>query len=542
MNKKILIIVMFFVSIMFLSSLNLNEVNATTSYYNWVRNPSFESDINLCEDGSFESGVVNSGVLYGNWSGTGTYTGTTARTGVYRLYINTGTYQIYNLTESVLGADINQFSFYHKESSSGDILLTFYYSDYTTDTTGSGMLDGGSTVWDYEEVSDEIDDSKYLVAWKFQYVADTYSLDDVFCTIDDFQGQTEVSITSSPWGIYDFGEAFSAFFDVDWELGSDITSDQSHSGLNSFEFIEGEIAPIFQSVGWLDSDYIYYADMYVLTNNTDGVKIAFGLSYSDGRATGKNMTISYTGDWQHVIFSNFIYDNAYVTGITIYCFDESGNGDSTYIDDVGLWSTVNTDWKRFSYSVSPLPVSMGKSGFTALQRTTYTLTFNLYDENASQTESGSYQIVDGVYGLTSGTFTNGAFTKTLNQRVSGTVNSIEDSITIIVSVSGETIQLTLDCVWSYVSIPDDTDEANATNLVNWLAMFLIIFLPALLFAGGIYENNQQPDSMHISPAFGIIAGLMLSVGLGVYTGLVPLWLLIVMIVAVVIIVIGMVRH
>ena len=48
--------------------------------------------------------------------------------------------------------------------------------------------------------------------------------------------------------------------------------------------------------------------------------------------------------------------------------------------------------------------------------------------------------------------------------------------------------------------------------------------------------------MNISPVFGIIAGLVLSVGLGVYTSLIPLWMLILMIIAVILLIVGLVRR
>lgn len=85
-------------------------------------------------------------------------------------------------------------------------------------------------------------------------------------------------------------------------------------------------------------------------------------------------------------------------------------------------------------------------------------------------------------------------------------------------------------------------EELTDNLINWIAIFMVIFLPAILFAGGIYENNQQPDAMHISPIFGLIAGLVLSVGIGVYTEIVPLWILLLIIVAIAILVTGMIKR
>jgi hypothetical protein len=73
-------------------------------------------------------------------------------------------------------------------------------------------------------------------------------------------------------------------------------------------------------------------------------------------------------------------------------------------------------------------------------------------------------------------------------------------------------------------------------------MFCVIFIPAILLAGGIYENNQSEDSIYISPVYGLIAGLVLSVGIGVYTALIPIWMLILMIIAIAIIFVGMVKH
>ena len=90
-------------------------------------------------------------------------------------------------------------------------------------------------------------------------------------------------------------------------------------------------------------------------------------------------------------------------------------------------------------------------------------------------------------------------------------------------------------------IDNEETEEKTNNLVDWIVMFIVIFMPALLFAGALYEGNKE-GGMNISPVFGIIAGLVLSVGLGVYTSLIPLWMLILMIIAVILLIVGLVRR
>ena len=93
----------------------------------------------------------------------------------------------------------------------------------------------------------------------------------------------------------------------------------------------------------------------------------------------------------------------------------------------------------------------------------------------------------------------------------------------------------------WLDVTPTPPQETSNNLVNWIVMFCVIFLPAIIFGASIYENNQQPDAMHIPPIYGVIAGLVMSIGLGVYTSLVPLWILILMIVAIVILVAGMIK-
>ena len=155
---------------------------------------------------------------------------------------------------------------------------------------------------------------------------------------------------------------------------------------------------------------------------------------------------------------------------------------------------------------------------------------------------GVTRTANGNYSFSTGSFSSGTFSVSLTERTNTVAETIEDEIVIIIELDTETIEVELSAQWRYVASEGQDEEQRAENIINWVAMFMVIFLPALLFAGGIYENNQQPDSMHISPIFGIIAGLCLSIGIGVYTSLVPLWMLILIIISIVVLIVGMVKH
>lgn len=538
MNRRFgILVVSLMIICLCIGLINISDVNAV-SYYNWIQNPSFEGNINLIDDSSFESGLCNSGLIYGNWSnhsGTVLYTTSVKHTGVYSVYIDADVFW-YNLTNPVLGGDINNFTFWAMNPNSYAYRweLTIYYTDFSTDTTTDNWTSIG--VWQQFDLLSLIDDSKYITCLEFKEdtTVDQFYLDDVELIISDIDGQTEVTATTTPWKNLNFLSDVWSWFDIE----SDISTEQYYTGTQSYEFVEDSSFPIYQQINYLDSDLVHFGDLMIKTNDTDGVLISYVISYTDGRYSQKNVTVPYdSGNWQHIVFSGFVYEDAYINGIMIICYDNEATI-STFIDDVGLWCSVPTDWKRFDYSLSPIPISKGYSSFNVYQKTTYYLTVNIYDVNQTKSENGAYQLSD-EFGVKSGSFTDGEFTVTLNQRVHSS-EDIEDTIIILVTVSGELITLELNARWEFIS-EGGTGEGTANNLLDWIVMFCVIFIPALLFSGALYENNQEPDALHINPVFGVMGGLVLSVGIGVYTNLIPLWMLIAIIISIVVLIVGLVR-
>src|SRR3972149_496460 len=453
--KKISILLLSLICIGLVSS--FVQYSKATAYYEWVQNPSFENYINYFEDYGAESNVLNnSGVLYGNFSGTGSSGISTsyAHNGLRSFYSNSDGTLWYNLTESIIGADIINASVWLTEGTSGAggvFSIKIYYDDNTYDSYGSYGTFSDDVLADFLSA---INPAKYITAFQFYHSnsGSTFFDDLVLYDVDD-DAQYYISYNTKPW--YE-----PQIWSVD--IYQYLTSGQKHSGNWSYhDFIatgnegygyQGGVSLIQSFIG-LDSDLVNDFRLYAKTDNEIDLTVMF--LYSDESFSTDTKSVN-ASDW------------------TVFVFD------------VALPNKVVVGFRIIPYS-----------------STVYTV--NLWLDDVSLTATTQYIPTD-----------------------------VDDS-------DHDGIPNQFDTVDDEEWIDNEETEEKTNNLVDWIVMFIVIFMPALLFAGALYEGNKE-GGMNISPVFGIIAGLVLSVGLGVYTSLVPLWMLILMIIAIVLLIVGLVRR
>lgn len=531
MKKSLIILTMICVCLVSFSLFVNNNVNAV-SYYNWIKNSGFEVGANFIEDSSFESGLFNSGINYGNWSkpyNNGVGFGTTyIHSGIYALgiYYNSSSqaWVYYNLTTPILGNNIERFSFWdYQITPSYNGLMRLFYSDGTYDSVTLTFISS----WRMENYTNNINDAKYLTAFGLTTAdVQTYYIDDFQLIVNGVDSQQTIEFNSTPWfrgGINDsILLELNPYFGYNSNSSVAVASDAWNWG-------------IIQNIEYLDSDTIHFIDMYARSDgNLYGLKV--NIVYSDRSYTSKIVNSTYTTTWQHHVFSGFITPNKYIIQIQIlgaWQFNGVIN-----IDDVGIWSSLKADMSRFTWTTTPLPQNKTFFSGYLYQNTQYTFYGSVYDENGTLTEEGTYTVSHST-GSLSGNMVNGLLSFSMPKRQS--TATFSEEINIIISVGVEQLEIEITIYWVYVYSLPPAQEERANNLIDWIVMFVVIFLPAILLGGALYENNQQPDAMHINPIYGVIAGLVLSIGVGVYTTVLPLWLLVLMIVAVVIIMVGMLK-
>lgn len=497
---------LFFLSCLILVSVSVLVVPVKgVSYFNWIKNADFECWINLCEDGSFESGEYETGVQYGNWSGTCGFSQGQVYSGVYSIYGVTGNYLWYNLSESVLGANLINFSaMVYPINEYYDGTLYIYYSDYSYDQDTYAL--GASQEWHKVNWLGFVNPAKYVVAFKVQMTGVNSYFDDVILATEDFDGQEQISYVPLTFPWYGFGGSYGGLNTV-WGRNS---HGCSYMGYADWWRV------IIQDIDYLDSDTVHFVDLWAFTPAIGNIGVKVNVIYSDRSVTSKTVELVGVGAWEHLFFSGFISANKYIIQVQ-WCIAEE-YAQYVSVDDFGLWCSVPSNYFRFSFSLSPYPISSSHSGFWAYQVTNYALNCYLYDESGSKTESGQYQIVDD-FGTHSGSFTDGSFSFSLAQRVG--VQDFEESIAITMVVSDEVVSVTLVAHWVFVGVDVDVDVdgvdgwITVPNYIQFSVLFMICGLPAVVLsmAGAKAGWGLQ----------GLLFGAFLGVSVGVMVGIVPFW-------------------
>lgn len=521
LRKLNLISYLFFALMVVVLLVSVSSVGAQ-SYYNHIQNPSFLANTNYVEDGSFESGVYNSGLTYGNWSGDAVFSLSAEHSGIYGLFVDTDDYAWYNLTSDyyVLGADIEVFTLYARNTYTNvNLHVWIYYSD----DSSTDVSIPTTTSWAKFDIAGDVVDAKTVVAFKIiQSSAWEEYVDVVNMIVDDGEGQDSISMNTSPWCIggtygYNFGHLNTVTGRLD-------TSSVQLSGYDSYLLI--------QDIGYVDSDYVQYVNCYVLgADVADGDGITCSIVYSD-RSTSEN-TKYVTGDgssWEELNFGqSFVRSDRYIVQIRFNLESDDGTAVAIFMDDVGLWVSYPYGFSRFTFALSPSPIVKGEFDFDAYQGVSYTFFGYVYNVTSDALdENGTVTITDDN-GVRSRSLVNGQFNYTMEARsfVGGAYRM--ESIGVVISIpdASEIISVTISAYWYRTGVSGGDDSySGAFSWVSPLGDFFVVFavigLPAMVF-GAVTKSPM-----------GMVAGLVLGASAGFGAGILDFWVLLLVSVAMVV--------
>lgn len=486
------------------------------SYYNWILGSEMETTTNYIEDGGFESGGWNNGVLYGNWSVA------TSPATIQSSYIHSGVYAVqthytgnqvfwYNFTNPILGAEVESFSFWVYGISYGNAggTVRVYYSDGTYDDSDNIDPPNDETWLQIDlYAQDYIDSAKYIVAlYCYMSASDNWAWDDFYMGITDAYSQGQYTTESFPWRI-----GGNPNLDM---IGHNLVWGRNSNGSGYIGYDEST-AQFIQDVDYVDSDTIHFIDLWAYTPYTTSVAVKINIIYSDRTYDTKTENITLVSTWEHLNFgASWIDDNKYIIQIQI----SLANYIPQYvnIDDVGIWSSLPAGQRRFGFSLSPNAISQTAFAFYAYQKQAYTLNCYLYDENGSMTESGSYQLSD-LYGLHSGSFSSGQFSIALSQRSS--TQNMEEQLTVVITTGDEVLTFELTGYWQYVAGGGGGGTTDSTLIVSLIITMVVLLAPSMVIAFECAKYN-------FNPILGFLGTFNVMCIIGVSTGLVSLWVLVV---------------
>lgn len=540
MKKFSKFLIPFFIFVIILNLIPFS-VNAQ-SYYNWLESPSFSGYSNWCEDGGFESGVFNSGEVYGNWS---IYAGvpsfesnpTYIQSGVYSIKCENNEFLWFNFTDGYqpYGSDIVSLSIsWYQPASSSEPIFKPFYSD---GTTGSQYYFDylGEDAYYTADFKSNITDGKILVAFWLGTQTYTTYFDDVTISIDDGSAQTEITEDSTPWylgGSYLYG--FGAINDV---YGRTDTNSVVLSGSTTYK--------LYQSLDYLYASEVHYIDMYVMGDGSNETgSIGCYVLYADRTSDSKEVEYSSETGWNYINFGSlWLDDTKLIIAVAFYVAEfPTYAGGTLLCDDFGVWVTESSAYSRFSYSVSPSPIGYNSYTFSGYYGVQYTITGYVYNATGFLVNDGIYQITHSL-GSSSGVINEGVFNITLASR-SGSANGQAELIGFIFTMNNsEVIAVTLTVYWYSGSGDIDSGidvDINTAQLNDWFmyAIFLVVIpLGMTIYVGGSNEKFQNPLLMLIT--FLGMETLMSTISLAI--GLVNVWFMLVIIIVDVLIILGLMR-
>lgn len=518
---------------MFSSGVFVEPVSAI-NYYNHVKNWSFESELNLIEDEGFESGEWEQGIIYGNWSGDGN--GDEAllwnvdnavqfpHTGLW--YINSptsGENFNYTFVTPILGADFTNFLFYARGGIENEYIAYVTYSDDSYDSEDDITV---GTTYELEDLLalEFINPAKYVVSFMLgSSTGSNIYFDDFYVTAyTEETGDTQDSVTARtyPWYLYDSGYATESF----WTVDSDISEDEAYLGSSSYRVVEAGgwyCPPVMQTIDYLDSDDVHFADLWILNTGVDDLSIQYYVHYTDGGSSNRYMDVDSDADWQYVNFGNsFIRDGAVIDGVRIWIdeadYDES---DEFYIDCVGLWADVPVTFVSFTYTISPSPI-YGYAGYNVALRfgITYRYYGHLYN-SSGQLEGDGIGMFGSDEGFVAFTIEDGLFNFTITARSGSSIRVENCAVTVILDDEDIERVYSLSISW-YPSTTDSGGDSGvvAYDMTDLVVIIIGAFLPAGVMAGA---GAKYSGGSTVLPLF--MVGLTLGVG-GLYLGgVVPFW-------------------
>jgi len=498
MRKKPLIISLFFLAVACLILISQIQPAQADGRYNWIKNPSFsKGKINIIEDGGFESGELNSGVEYGNWTAGSIYTNK-PHSGAYSCYYSHSTIATYELAEDyrVLGSEIDFLEFYYLVS-----ITTYTQKVSVTYTDGTSECiaqwdESESNVWKYKRINGTSFNQQKRI-WKIKF-STVYGcsgyIDDVILYWDTGTAQDDITPYTSPW--YCGGKPPFDYIGFNTVIG--------HTGSDSLYFGYTDRF-LYQDIDYLPTNTIAFVDLYYYATETTEITVT--LVYSDRTYSSRTKTIHDTGgEWEYLNFgASWIEPNKYVIQIQITIPDYIPF--YVNIDDVGLWSSINTDYKRFSWYLTPQPIRQTSYYADVYQGVKYTLNCEVRNSTNGLSENGTYTISTQMETLR-GNVVNGVFSAQLSPR-QGTTDFMEQ-IVIRIDLENETILVELTFNWKYTGAPPQQTEQGMAQIVGMIIPFAFLFIPTLILG-------------HELGKYGFMIGLVLGCFCLWMVGLFPIW-------------------
>jgi len=256
---------------------------------------------------------------------------------------------------------------------------------------------------------------------------------------------------------------------------------------------------------------------------TEIPKITIIAVYNDRTYSSKKLEIENQYQWNRLIFAGFLKPNKYIVQIQIELSYENADDidNYIYIDDIGLWLSQPSTYKRFEFMVSPNPISISSLSFTAYGGQNYLVSFTVYNLTSGQPdENGTFQVVFGYVDLetgqqtTSGNIVNGRFNFTINAR--SPFKYITENIGVTMYLPDEVISITITAYWLPSAEGEGEEEIDvdawSTNIAGLIIPFMFMFFPAMLLGAKLGMS-------------GFLGGMILGVVALYIAGLIPVWIL-----------------
>jgi len=479
-------------------------VKADTEY-NWIQNNGFES-------GSSNI-LLNSGFEYGNTTAWGTdgIIDSNAYSGFYalKLYFPYTCYASQSFTNTSVN-DIEEFSAYMKTNGVMSTYLRVQYNDSSIDNYECVLT---SSYVKYSFPLEELDAGKFVSQF---YIAKSSATGSPYAYVDSCAviisgygtGQTDFNATTLPW----WSGQDNPFTGINQLLGHE-SQCSAYMGWSNY------METIAQDIGFLDSDTVTNASLWLYTDGAADVTFNIQIVYTD-RSTTRYTTEPFNSadGWIEVNFASIVLPNKVIFQLQLFGTQETVS-QYVFIDDVRLMASVPYGQCVFSWELSPEPTGRTNLTFSAYQGVGYVFTGYVYDENGVINATGTFSYTTG-YGSGSGSINGGTFSFQLVARAS--FQTITESIVINIVSDTQNMTTKITATWEYTGFatppPTTGEEGWYTNIiVQVMVFFLLIMLIPLVFA--IELKN------HINPAITFSIGLVIMLAIGFKSGFLDLWFL-----------------
>lgn len=495
-NRKILFS---FVIIAFSLSFLVNVVHPTT-YYEWIKNGSFDDGLssnNVLYNGGFESNLVN-WTITDNSSGIINYANSTFAHNSSQCILLTSGALVFeqNLSTSINLGSIMDISLYWKGGHTGspynngwlDMYIQYngtseidyggfiiaqdsVVSEWTKatvpqETLSNTLISGGDTLVNCKLLGIYVVMNDNGGAW--------VSVDDVVVSSSTTVTQMTINTASTPWYCY-FGVSLP---------NPVIEHDTANTGVFSCFFEDGASGyynTLLQDIDNLPSNNVYSITMYALdASGSGGGEIQFKLKYSDDTYSYNSFALS--GIWQQYTFTSIVTPNKTITQVLIKPIDLHGS--FIYVDDISILATEVSHTIDFHLAMNPstLWITTNPTGFA-------NMAFGQYlaiDETASvstiydgTTQGNGTFIATSSKGSLSGTLSGGILVFGISART-GLANNTKETINLTITSDVFNGTQYIDAYWYTVGTGGNgtTTDTSGSNLVNNITA---IALPAILY-------------------------------------------------------------